>query len=323
MLQPAAQRLYASRRFTPAVEQAMDERYRVTRNAADTAMTPDALAEAAQGCEYLMVSLTEKVTADVISRLAPTLKVICTLSVGVEHLDLEAARAAGIKVLNTPDVLSEATAEIAMMLLLGAARRAGEGGRMIRDDAWRGFTPTQLLGQQLTGRRLGILGLGRIGKEVAKRALPFGLKLHYHNRRPLPAEEALGASYHATSDSLLAVSDIFCITAPSTPELKSFLNAERIERLPKDAIVINVARGDMVDDDALIAALQSRRLFAAGLDVFRGEPDIDPRYRALDNLFAVPHLGSGTVETRDAMGFLLLDGLSALERGETPHNQLV
>ncbi len=323
MPEASAIRLYATRRFTPAVEQAMDARYQVTRNWADTAMTSDALAQAAQGCEYLMVSLTEKVTAEVIARLAPTLKVICTLSVGVEHLDLAAAKQAGVKVLNTPDVLSEATAEIAMMLILGAARRAAEGGRMIRDDTWYGFTPTGMLGQQLTGRRLGILGLGRIGKEVAKRAAPFGLKLHYHNRRPLPAEEAMGTTYHETSDSLLAVSDIFCITAPSTPELKSFLNAERIARLPKDAIVINVARGDMVDDDALIEALQSKRLFAAGLDVFRGEPDIDPRYRTLDNLFAVPHLGSGTVETRDAMGFVLLDGLQAIERGETPHNQLV
>ena len=316
-------RAYAARRFTQAVEQTMDARYAVTRNMADTALAPEALAVAAQGCEYLVVSLTEKVTAEVIAALEPTLKVICTLSVGVEHVDLEAARKAGVKVLNTPDVLSDATAEIAVLLMLGAARRAAEGARMIRDNAWHGWTPTQLLGQQLSGRRLGILGLGRIGKEVAKRAAPIGMKIHYHNRRPLPPEEALGAVYHDTSDGLLAVSDIFCIAAPSTPELKGFLNAERIARLPKDAIVVNVARGDMVDDDALIEALQSRRLFAAGLDVYRGEPNMDPRYRTLDNLFAIPHMGSATVETRDAMGFVLLDGLLALERGETPHNQLV
>jgi lactate dehydrogenase-like 2-hydroxyacid dehydrogenase len=314
---------YAARRFTRAVEQAMDARYAVTRNMADTVLGPDALAAAAQGCQYLVVSLTEKVTADVIARLAPTLKVICTLSVGTDHIDLEAARRAGVKVLYTPDVLSEATAEIAVLLMLGAARRAAEGMRMVRDGAWTGWTPTQLLGRQLTGRRLGILGLGRIGKEVARRAAPFGLDLHYHNRRPLPAQEAMGATYHATSDSLLAVSDIFCIAAPSTPELKSFLDARRIALLPRDAIVVNVARGDMVDDDALIEALRSRRLFAAGLDVYRGEPDMDPRYHTLDNLFAIPHLGSATVETRDAMGFLLLDGLVALEAGERPANQLV
>jgi lactate dehydrogenase-like 2-hydroxyacid dehydrogenase len=316
-------RAYAARRFTPAVEQAMDARYAVTRNIADEVLDSAALAAAARGCDYLFCSLTEKVTAEVIAALAPTLKAVCTLSVGVEHIDLEAARRAGVKVLNTPDVLSEATAEIAILLMLGAARRAAEGERMVRADAWTGWTPTQLLGQQLTGRRLGILGLGRIGKEVARRAAPFGLKIHYHNRRPLPPEAAMGATYHETSDGLLAVSDIFCIAAPSTPELKGFLDARRIGLLPRDAIVINVARGDMVDDDALIEALQSRRLFAAGLDVYRGEPKMDPRYRALDNLFALPHLGSATVETRDAMGFVLLDGLAALEEGRRPANQLV
>ena len=210
-------RVYAARRFTQAVEQAMDARYAVTRNMADTVLDPDALVAAAQGCQYLVVSLTEKVTAQVIARLSPTLKVICTLSVGVDHIDLEAARRAGVKVLYTPDVLSEATAEIAVLLMLGAARRAAEGIRMVRDGAWTGWTPTQLLGRQLTGRRL----------------------------------------------------------------------------------------------------------FAAGLDVYRGEPDMDPRYRTLDNLFAIPHLGSATVETRDAMGFLLLDGLVALEEGRRPANQLV
>jgi lactate dehydrogenase-like 2-hydroxyacid dehydrogenase len=315
--------VYAARRFTQAVEQAMDARYAVTRNIADEVLDGAALIAAARGCEYLFCSLTEKVTAEVIAALAPTLKVICTLSVGVEHVDLEAARRAAVKVLNTPDVLSEATAEIAILLMLGAARRAAEGERMVRADAWTGWTPTQLLGQQLTGRRLGILGLGRIGKAVAKRAAPFGLKIHYHNRRPVADEEAMGATYHETSDGLLAASDIFCICAPSTAELKGFLDARRIALLPKDAIVINVARGDMVDDGALIEALHSRRLFAAGLDVYRGEPNMDPRYRALDNLFSLPHLGSATVETRDAMGFVLLDGLAALEEGRRPGNQLV
>jgi lactate dehydrogenase-like 2-hydroxyacid dehydrogenase len=320
---PPRPHVYAARRFTQAVEQAMDARYAVTRNMADTVLDSAALAAAAGGCDYLFCSLTEKVTAEVIAALAPTLKVICTLSVGVEHIDLEAARQAGIKVLNTPDVLSEATAEIAILLMLGAARRAAEGERNVRADAWTGWTPTQLLGQQLGGRRLGILGLGRIGKEVARRAAPFGLQIHYHNRRPVPPEEAMGATYHDTSDGLLSVSDIFCISAPSTPELKGFLDARRIGLLPANAIVINVARGDMVDDGALIEALQSRRLFAAGLDVYRGEPQMDPRYRALDNLFSLPHMGSATVETRDAMGFVLLDGLVVLEEGRRPANQLV
>jgi glyoxylate reductase len=225
-------------------------------------------------------------------------------------------------VLNTPDVLTDATADIAMLLILGVARRASEGERMVRADAWPGWAPTQLLGRGLAGRRLGILGLGRIGSAVARRAAAFGLHIHYHNRRPSPDGEALGAVYHPTSDSLLAVSDIFCIAAPSSPELKNFLDARRIGLLPQDAMVINVARGDMVDDGALVAALQSGRLFGAGLDVYRGEPDLDPRYRSLDNVMLLPHLGSATVETRDAMGRLLLDGLEAMERGERPANRL-
>lgn len=323
MSQDSPIRAYAARRFTPVFEAAMAGRYAVVRNDADTVLDAEALAEAARGAQVLFISLTERVPQAVIARLAPTLKVIATLSAGVDHIDLAAARQFGVKVLHTPDVLSEATAEVAMMLILNAARRAHEGDALVRSGAWTGWGPTQMLGQGLPGRRLGVLGLGRIGKHLARRASPFGLQVHYHNRRPLPPEEDLGAVYHATSDDLLAHSDILCLCAPSSPELKNFLDARRIALLPQAAIVINVARGDMVDDDALIGALQSGRLFAAGLDVYRGEPQLDPRYRDLPNAFLLPHIGSATVETRDAMGLLLLDGLKALEEGRRPANQLV
>jgi lactate dehydrogenase-like 2-hydroxyacid dehydrogenase len=322
-MSPVPPKAYAARRFTPAVEAAMNARYAVTWNQTDSALTPGELAQAASGCDYLFVSPGQPLPAETIAALAPGLKVIATLSVGVDHIDLEAARRAGVKVLHTPDVLSEATAEIAMLLILGVARRASEGERMVRAGAWGGWAPTQLLGRRLTGRRLGLLGMGRIGKQVAARARAFGLEIHYHNRRPLPDPEAMGAIYHADSDRLLAHSDIFCITAPSVPELKNFLDARRIALLPADAMVVNVARGDLVDDDALIDALQNRRLFGAGLDVYRGEPAIDPRYRTLDNVMLLPHLGSATIETRDAMGFLLLEGLSVIEAGGRPGNQLV
>ena len=302
---------FAARRFTEAYEQAMDARFAVTRNLSDQVLAPAALAKAAEGAEVLFCSLTEKVNAEVIAHLAPTLKVIATLSVGVEHVDLEAAKRFGIKVLNTPDVLSEATAEVAMMLMLNACRRAYESDHLVRSGQWTGWSPTQLL------------GLGRIGQHVARRAAPFGLEIHYHNRRQLRPDEEAGAVYHASSDSLLRHSDIFVITAPSTPELKGFLDARRIELLPKDAVVVNVARGDMVDDDALIQALQSRRLFAAGLDVYRGEPNLDPRYRDLPNAFLLSHVGSATYDTRNAMGFILLDGLRAIEDGRRPSNQVV
>ena len=316
-------RAYAARRFTDAYEQAMDARYQVKRNTADKVLAPAALARAAEGAEILFCCLTEKVTAEVIAHLAPGLKVIATLSVGLDHIDLEAARRFGVKVLNTPEVLNESTAEAAMMLILGACHRASESDRLVRSGEWTGWAPTQMLGLGLSGRRLGILGLGRIGKHVARRAAPFGLEIHYHNRRQLPADEEAGAVYHPSSDALLKHSDIFCITAPSTPELKGFLDARRIALLPKDAVVINVARGDMVDDEALISALKSRRLFAAGLDVYRGEPSLDPRYRALPNAFLLPHIGSATIDTRNAMGFLLLDGLKSLEEGRPAANQVV
>ena len=316
-------RAYAARRFTAEYEAAMDARYAVTRNAADTVLDEAALKQAAEGAQVLFVSLTEKVTAGVIAHLAPALKVIATLSVGVEHIDLDAARRFGVTVLNTPDVLSEATAEVALMLMLNACRRGYECDHLVRSGQWTGWSPRQMLGLGLKGRRLGILGLGRIGREVARRAAPFGLELHYHNRRPLPPDEAAGATYHATSDELLRHSDIFCITAPSTPELKGFLDARRIALLPADAVVVNVARGDLVDDEALIGALREGRLFGAGLDVYRAEPDLDPRYRDLPNVFLLPHVGSATFDTRNAMGFILLDGLKALEAGERPANQVV
>ena len=316
-------RAYAARRFTDAYEQAMDGRYQVKRNMSDKVLAPADLAKAAEGAEILFCCLTEKVTAEVIAHLAPALKVIATLSVGLDHIDLEAARRFGVKVLNTPEVLNESTAEVAMMLILGACHRAAESDQLVRSGEWTGWAPTQMLGLGLSGRRLGILGLGRIGRHVARRAAPFGLEIHYHNRRQLPAESEAGAVYHASSDSLLRHSDILVITAPSTAELKGFLNAPRIALLPKDAVVVNVARGDMVDDDALITALQSGKLFAAGLDVYRGEPNLDPRYRTLPNAFLASHIGSATVDTRDAMGFLLLDGLKALEEGRQPANQVV
>lgn len=316
-------RAYAARRFTDAYEQAMDARYEVTRNLSDQVLDPPALAQAAEGSHILFCCLTEKVGAAVIAHLAPTLKVIATLSVGVEHVDLEAARRFGVHVLNTPGVLSEATAEVAMMLILNACRRAHESDRLVRSGRWTGWAPTQMLGLGLTGRRLGVLGLGRIGQQVARRAAPFGLEIHYHNRRQLPAETEAGAIYHGSSDSLLRHSDILVIAAPSTPELKGFLDARRIALLPQDAVVVNVARGDMVDDDALIEGLTSGKLFAAGLDVYRGEPELDPRYRALPNAFLASHIGSATIDTRNAMGFLLLDGLRALEEGRRPHNLVV
>ncbi|MEN3367398.1 MAG: hypothetical protein V7606_4672 [Burkholderiales bacterium] len=313
---------FLCRRFTRNIEAELRSRFDLEVNDDDSVLTSAAIASKAEGAEVLFVTATEAVNADVIRKLRPHLKTVATLSVGFDHIDMAAARAAGIKVLHTPDVLSDACAEIAMLLLLNACRRGFEADRMVRSNSWPGWGPTQLLGLGLTGRRLGIFGMGRIGRAIATRAKGFGLEIHYHNRSRLTADLENGATYHETAESLLATSDIFLIAAPGRPELKGFLDHARIALMPEGGVVINISRGDLINDDALIEALQSGRLFAAGLDVFANEPNIDPRYRALDNTFLSPHIGSATHETRDAMGWLLIHGIETLAKGDVPSNLL-
>ena len=244
---------------------------------------------------------------------------IATFSVGYEHVDVAAAAKRDIKVSNTPDVLTDATADIAMLCLLGAARRAHEGTTMLRTHSWIGWEPTQLMGVHVTGKRLGILGMGRIGQAMADRARAFRMTIHYSNRTRLPPDLEKGAIFYANPDDMLPHCDFLSINAPMTPATRKWVNAERIARLPKGAIVVNTARGGVVDDEALIAALKSGHLFAAGIDVFDGEPKIHQGYYGLENAFLLPHMGSATVETRNAMGFKALDNLEAfLLRGQTP-----
>ena len=240
---------------------------------------------------------------------------MATFSVGHEHIDLAACKKRGIAVGNTPDVLTDATADIALLLMLGAARRAYEGERLVREATWGAWGPTSMLGTHVTGKRLGIYGMGRIGQAVAKRARAFDMQIHYHNRTRLAPELEQGAVFHAVAEDILPYSDFLSINAPSSPDTNGFLNAKRIALLPDGAIVVNTARGPLVDDEALIAALKSGKLAGAGLDVFTGEPKIHPGYRPLQNTFLLPHLGSATVETRNAMGFKALDNLDAFFAG--------
>ena len=207
--------------------------------------------------------------------------------------------------------------------MLGAARRAHEGEQLIRTATWLEWSPTYRLGIQVTGKRLGIIGMGRVGQVLARRARGFDMEIHYYNRHRLSPELEAGARYHEDLDELLAVSQFLSIHCPATPDTHHLLNAERIARLPDGAVVVNTARGAVVDDDALIAALSSGKLFAAGLDVYNGEPNIDPRYRELENTFLLPHIGSATRETRDAMGFRALDNLDAIMAGREPADRLV
>ena len=310
------------RRLPRAVEARLQRDYVARLNAEDEVYSEGRLLELAEGADAIVPCHTEKLSADIIGRLPESVRAICSFSVGYDHIDIAAARARGIVVTNTPDVLNNATAEIAMLLLLGAARRAHEGARMLRTNTWANWSATGQLGIDVTGKRLGIIGMGRVGQVVARRARGFDMEIHYYNRRRLNPEIEAGAIYHAELQDLLPHSQFLSIHCQATPQTHHLISAERIALLPDGAVVVNTARGAVVDDDALIAALSSGKLFAAGLDVFNGEPDIDPRYRELDNTFLLPHIGSATRETRDAMGFRALDNLDAIMAGQEPRDRL-
>ncbi len=311
-----------TRKLPDAVEERLRRECRPRLNPQDRVYTTEELIDLAQGADAILPSHTEQLNASVIGSLPDSVRAICSFSVGYDHIDLQAARERGIVVTNTPDVLSDATAEIALLLMLGAARRAHEGAQLIRTATWREWSPTYQLGIQVTGKRLGIVGMGRVGQVVAKRARGFDMEVHYHNRSRIAPDLEAGAIYHATLEDLLPHSDFLSIHCPATPDTRHLLNAERIALLPDGAVVVNTARGAVVDDDALIHALISGKLFAAGLDVFNNEPNIHPGYRELPNTFLLPHIGSATRETRDAMGFRALDNLSAIFSGREPRDRL-
>lgn len=306
-----SKRILITRRLPDAAEARANRDYAVTQNEDDHQMTTDEIVKAAADVDALLITITDKMREDVIVALPEHIKAISTFSIGFDHIDLDAAKARGIAVGNAPHGVTVATAEIAMLLILGAARRASEGERMIRTKSWPGWAPLQLVGRRLDNKKLGIYGFGKIGQALAQRARGFDMEIHYHDIVRQPAEKEQGAIFHETLDSLLSVSEFFSINAPSTPETRYFLNKENIEKLPEGAIVVNSARGDLVNDDDLIAALKSGRLAYAGLDVFAGEPNINEAYYDLENTFLLPHLGSAAIEARNQMGFEALDNLDA------------
>ena len=311
------------RRLPEAVNERLRRDYRPRFNESDQVYDQESLVALADGADAFLPCHSEIFSAAVIGRLPASIRVIANFSVGVDHVDLAAARGRGIVVTNTPDVLSDATAEIALLLVLGAARRGAEGDALIRAGDWNQWSPDFMVGTQVTGKRLGIIGMGRVGRVVARRAaLGLGMTIHYHNRRRLPQEAEAGAQFHGRLEDLLAVSDVLSLHCPATAETEGLLDGPRIGQLPKGAIVVNTARGALVDDEAMIAALRSGGLAAAGLDVFRGEPDIHPGYRTLANTFLLPHVGSATAETRDAMGFRALDNLDAFFAGREPGDRV-
>lgn len=309
-------KILVTRKLPDEVENRLMDTFETILNPSDELYSPEKLIQQAQDVDGILCAPGDQIGADLIAKLPDRIGIISTFSVGYEHINISAAQERGIVVTNTPGVLTDATADIALLLLLGAARRAYEGERMIREDRWSGWTPTQLMGIGLQGKRLGLLGMGRIGQAVAERAKAFGMEVHYHNRNKTDYD----AIYHDSAESLLQVSDFLSLHFPLTPETHHFLNTERLALLPKGAVVINTARGPVVKDEDLIDALKSGQVTAAGLDVFEGEPDLHPGYRDLPNTFLLPHLGSATRETRNAMGFCDIDNLMAFFKGETPPN---
>jgi len=316
-------KIFVTRKLPIAVEKRLARDYQCDFNTTDQLYTQEELVERSAGNAAILCCHTEKLDADTIACLPDDIKIIANFSVGVDHCNLDAAANKGIVVTNTPDVLSDSTAEIAMLCMLGAARRATEGSNLVRNDQWHDWSPTFMLGKQVTGKRFGIIGMGRVGQVTAKRARGFDMEIHYHNRSRLDPSLEHGAVYHDSLESLIKSSDVLSLHCPNNPDSVGLLNAERISYLPEGAIVVNTARGTVVDDEALITALKSGKVSAAGIDVFNNEPSgIHPAYRELNNVFVLPHLGSATEQTRDAMGFRALDNLDAFFEGNPPGDRV-
>ena len=297
-----------TRRLLRSCEEKASKIFKANFNDNDELYSQNKVVEMSQGCDGILTSLTDKMDAETINKLPESIKIISNFAVGFGNIDLEAAKRRKIAVTNTPDVLTDATAEIGILLILGACRRASEGIESARQGGWK-WSADYLIGKQLTGSRLGILGMGRIGQKIAKVAKSLGMIIHYHNRSKLNEDKEQGATYHDTLKGLLSVSDVLSICCPASKETIDMINKETIEFLPKGAIVTNVARGDIVDDEAMIDALERRKVYAVGLDVYKNEPNLNPGYLNHKSAFILPHLGSATKDTRTAMANLAIDNL--------------
>jgi len=315
--------IWIPRRLSDATLDRARRDYEVIVNEADTPGSAEDIVAMSARVDGMIPCHSEHFTADVVARLDPRLKIVANHSVGVDHCDLDALKSRGIVVTNTPDVLSDATAEIAMLLMLGAARHAVHGDRLVRQGQWDSWSPSFMVGKQVTGARLGIVGMGRVGRAFAEKARGFGMEIHYHNRSRLAPEVEKGAVFHEGVDSLLEVADFLSLHCPATPDTTDLLNADRIARLPQGAVVVNTARGALIDEAALLDAIERGHLAAAGLDCFKVEPGGNPAFAGHENIFMLPHIGSATRATRDAMGFRALDNLDAFFAGQAPGDRLV
>ena len=301
-------KILITRRLLRTCEDKAKELFDANFNLNDELYSQKKLIELSAGCDGILSALTDKLDAETINQLPDSVKIISNFAVGFGNIDLEAAKKRGIAVTNTPDVLTDATAEIGVLLILGACRRASEGIEKAREGGWV-WSADMLIGKQLTGTRLGILGMGRIGQKIAKIAKSLGMIIHYHNRSKLSEEKEQGATYHDNLNDLMKVSDVLSVCCPASKETINLINKDTLELLPKGAVVTNVARGDIIEDEALIDALERRKVYAVGLDVYKNEPNLNPGYLKHKSAFILPHLGSATKETRTAMANLAIDNI--------------
>ncbi len=314
-----------TRRLPQAVETRMAELFDVELNLLDLALPRDKLAAAMADCDVLVPTVTDVIDAELIGGAGERLKLIANFGAGVDHIAVAAAKARGIAVTNTPGVLTEDTADMVMALILSVPRRLAEGEKLVRSGSWAGWSPTGMLGHRIGGKRLGIVGMGRIGQAVAHRARAFGLSIHYHNRKKLPDAAAgpLEATWWPTVDAMLERVDIVSLNCPETPETHHLINATRLKLMPRNAYLINAARGTLVDEAALADCLERGGIAGAGLDVFEHEPAIDPRLLKLPNVVLLPHLGSATFEGRQAMGEKVIANIRMFADGHRPPDQVI
>jgi lactate dehydrogenase-like 2-hydroxyacid dehydrogenase len=318
-------RLLVTRRLPAAVEEHLREHFDVRLSDSDQELDRAELEAAMTDFDALMPTITDRIDAPLLTSPGTRVRIVANFGAGIEHIDLNAARAAGIAVTNTPDALTDATADFAILLMLMAARRAGEGERELRGGRWDGWRPVHMLGQALTGKTLGLVGFGRIAQATAVRAAAFGMRIRYHSRSAAtPETEArLNATRAASLEALVAEADFLSLHVPGGPETRHLVDAALLARMKPTAILVNSARGSVVDEAALAAALRERRISAAGLDVYEREPEVHPALLALENVVLLPHLGSATVETRTAMGMQAAANLTAFFAGREPPNRVV
>jgi len=314
-----------TRKLPDAIETRMMELFDTRLNLDDKPMSKAELMEAVKVADVLVPTVTDRIDAGILSQANPDLRLIASFGTGVDHIDLAAARQRGITVCNTPGVLTEDTADMTMALMLAVPRRVTEGERRLREGDWSGWSPTHMLGHRIWGKRLGIIGMGRIGTAVARRAKAFGLSIHYHNRRRLheSIEKELEATYWESLDQMLARMDIISVNCPHTPATYHLLSARRLKLLQNHAYVVNTARGEVIDENALTRMLRGGELAGAGLDVFEHEPAVNPKLVELDNVVLLPHMGSATIEGRIDMGEKVLINIKTFADGHTPPDRVL